>query len=302
MSEIWFLAIVLLLVTVAMIFLLPRYLVSRKLTMDGIERRKLQNEVARTAIETLGGAFLFVAAIFTWQQVQNSSAQLKNSQDQLEVARQGQITERFTQAISQLASDQVSSRIGAIYALERIAGDSPRDHGAIIDVLSAFLRERARVRLDAPQISTREARSFFPAADIQAAATVIGRRNRANEPKRTETCNPLGGPNFPCSLNLEQVDFTGVDLSQANLDRANLRGARLAGANMAFSSFVGADLGFADLRVSNFRLSDLTETSLLMSLLEQTNLHLAKGLTCEQLRKAKPGPTGAANLTFQCPS
>lgn len=302
MAAIWALGILLLLIALALIFILPRYLVSPKLASDEIERRRLQNEVARTAIETLGGVFLIVAAVFTWQELQNSRAQIQNSQDQLDVARQGQITERFTQAISQLANEQISSRVGAIYALERIARDSTRDHGPIMETLSAFLRERAQVKIggDSP-MSTLEARSLRPSADVQAAVTVIGRRNLNNEPTTNQHCSPLGGPNFPCSLNLERVDLAGVDLSQGNFDRVDMRGARLAGANLTFASFVGADLGFTDLRVANFRLADLTEASLLQSVLEQTNFHLTKGLTCDQLKKSKSGPTGAANLTFRCP-
>ena len=59
----------------------------------------------------------------------------------LELAEQGQVTDRYTKAIDQLGSTQVSVRIGGIYALERIARDSARDHPAIMEVLTEFLRE-----------------------------------------------------------------------------------------------------------------------------------------------------------------
>ena len=34
-------------------------------------------------------------------------------------------------------------RLGGIYALERIARDSEKDHGPIMEVLTAYVREKA---------------------------------------------------------------------------------------------------------------------------------------------------------------
>src|SRR4028118_2289012 len=75
---------------------------------------------------------------------QNAIAATKNA----ELAEQGQITERFTKAIDQLGSDNISIRLGGIYALERIAKDSERDHWTIMEVLSAFVRENAPLKED----------------------------------------------------------------------------------------------------------------------------------------------------------
>ena len=45
------------------------------------------------------------------------------------LSQQGQVTDRYTKAIDQLGPDKgLDVRIGGIYALERIARDSPRDH------------------------------------------------------------------------------------------------------------------------------------------------------------------------------
>ena len=55
------------------------------------------------------------------------------------MSREGQVTDRYTKAIEQLGSKELLDvRIGGIYALERIARDSPRDHPAVMDVLTAF--------------------------------------------------------------------------------------------------------------------------------------------------------------------
>ena len=59
-----------------------------------------------------------------------------------EVTEQGHITERYTKAIEQLGSDNLAVRLGGIYALERLAQDSPqRDHPTVVEVLGAFVRE-----------------------------------------------------------------------------------------------------------------------------------------------------------------
>lgn len=85
----------------------------------------------RTALLALGaGTLATVGAIYTART--------------FELNRRGQITERFTRAIEQLGKpDSVDVRVGGIYALERIAFDSPDEHGPIMDVLTAYVREHA---------------------------------------------------------------------------------------------------------------------------------------------------------------
>jgi hypothetical protein len=46
------------------------------------------------------------------------------------VSQEGRITDRFTRAVDQLGSDDLTVRLGGICALERIAGDCPRDYSA----------------------------------------------------------------------------------------------------------------------------------------------------------------------------
>jgi hypothetical protein len=85
---------------------------------------------ARTAfLAILAGALATVGAVFT-----GLSYRLN---------RAGQITERFTRAIDQLGSSELDIRLGGIYALERIARDSPDDHPQVMEVLTAYVREHA---------------------------------------------------------------------------------------------------------------------------------------------------------------
>ena len=73
----------------------------------------------------------------------NSRLYRITAQTYLEVTEQGQITDRYTKAIEQLGSDKLDVRLGGIYALDRIAKDSPADRATIAEVLTAYVRGHA---------------------------------------------------------------------------------------------------------------------------------------------------------------
>ncbi|SNC74266.1 hypothetical protein SAMN06272741_7155 [Streptomyces sp. 2114.4] len=61
----------------------------------------------------------------------------------LSATEQGQFTDRYTKAMDQigtLGEEHLQTRLGAVYALERLARDSPPDQPTIVQVLSAFVR------------------------------------------------------------------------------------------------------------------------------------------------------------------
>ena len=125
---------------------------------------KAENDVRTTLLQGVAGLLLLVGAIATWRQ--------------LRLSREGQITERFTKAIDQLDyAKSLEVRLGAIYALERIARDSERDHWPIMEVLTAYVRQHAAWKKD-PLAEKQEGQFKPPAPDIQAILTVLGRRAR----------------------------------------------------------------------------------------------------------------------------
>jgi hypothetical protein len=144
---------------------------------------------------------------------------VQTGRQQVHLAEQGQITERFTRAIDQLGSEHLDVRLGGIYALERIARDSPGDRATIGEVLTAYIRGHAPrpSRLDGqpPAEAAIEEVAFLRlrAPDVQAALTVLG-RGRFADPD----------PEAP------RLDLADTDLRRAYLSRADLRGARLDGA------------------------------------------------------------------------
>lgn len=104
------------------------------------ELAEARNNVRTTLLQGLGGFILLVGAYLTWRQTQISRAA---SRDELRLSREGQLTDRFTAAIAQLANDDVAVRVGGIYALGRIAEESITDRAAIADILTAYVRKHS---------------------------------------------------------------------------------------------------------------------------------------------------------------
>ena len=126
-------------------------------------------------------------------------------------------------------------RLGGIYALERIAKDSEKDHGPIMEVLTAYVRERApRQEADTPE-ATRK-----PPTDIQAILTVIGRR-KITDIKKFDDILDLSNTHL-AGIVLFGANLSGVSLHGVNLSGALLIGTNLSGANLHEASLHGADL------------------------------------------------------------
>jgi hypothetical protein len=218
---------------------------------------KAENDVRATLIQTIGGFLLFVGAITSiWQIVSNTAA----SREELRLAREGQITERFTRAVDQLGSSlgnsgvNVEVRLGAIYALERIANESDVDYAPIIEVLAAYVRTNVRMS-SAPK----PVHGFVlrPRSDIQAAMTSIG-RIRLYYLARSRKYGWQ-------ELNLRRTDLARVHLEGAHLEKARLRNANLQEAHLentylCNAGLQGANLFDADLQGANLEKAELHRT------------------------------------------
>jgi hypothetical protein len=193
------------------------------------DARKLENDARTALIQAVGGLVLFISLYFTakaWR-----------------TAQEGQITDRFTKAINQLGEagpENLALRLGGIYALERIARDSERDHWPIMEILTAYVREHAPwPPKDIPPLADdlsptekspegKDPLQLKPMPDIQAILTVLGRRTRY-----------FGkGEDLPLNLVytdlrwavIQLVHLEGADLRRAHLEGADLEGAHLEGA------------------------------------------------------------------------
>ncbi|MFD3676882.1 pentapeptide repeat-containing protein [Streptomyces sp. NPDC058613] len=195
--------------------------------------------------------------------------------EQAELTREGQVTDRFTKAISQLASEFDVERLGGVYALERIMGDSEKDHPTVVEVLAAFVRYHAPLPAETGNQAgvTEHQRLSEP---VQAALNVLGRR-----PKRSE----------PFNIDLHRTDLRNADLDAANLASAQLWESDLRGANLRGANLYRANLFRTDLREAVLREVLITEAIMEQAFLQGTFFEEAVGLTPEQVVAAYPSST-----------
>ena len=184
------------------------------------------------------------------------------TEKRVSIAHAGHLTERLTRAVTQLGDDNMTIRLGGIYALERLAQDSDTDHARVMDVLTAYVRENApRHAQDAPQAANTPNK---PTTDIQAILTVIGRWKTPGNNRHT------------ARLDLNHTRLVGANLRRADLTRADLTGADLT----------GADLLMADLTDANLVDANLLGVNLTRAKLLGANLTGSKYLRAEELQSA----------------
>ncbi len=174
-----------------------------------------------------------------------------NCINQTQLTPQEIVSERFSKAIEQLGNEKIETRFAAIYALERIAKDSPKDHWTIMEILAAFIRENAPVNREYEDESLQS--SKLP-TDIQTALTVIGRRDSYKDPVN------------------QKLDLRNTDLSNADLTEANLSRAIFVGANLQWVNFTRVNLSEADLSVTYLCGSIFYEANLQKAILPEANL------------------------------
>jgi len=232
----------------------PQWQAAGRAARGGLDERELfeiENAARGTLGQILSGVAVLAGLLFGWQQ-------LGNTNENLQVSQEGQITDRFARAVEQLGSEDPTVRIGAVYALERISLDSARDHRPVIEVLSAFVRNEPEG--GASPVAGEDVQGTVRGTEVRAALGVIGRRDSSRD----------GGGEC---LNLFGARLTGIDMAGANLTRtcfleADLGGATFTGADLRASSFMGADLtranfGEADATDGNFREAILTQANLI---------------------------------------
>jgi hypothetical protein len=215
-------------------------------------RAKLQNDARGTLLQGVAGLLLVAGAIATWRQVQ--------------VSREGQITERFTRAIDQLGGDKDDDvRVGGIYSLERIAKNSPADRQTVQAVLAAVVRAHAPWPVGAPDgpehpsptVDDQLLWLHYRNPVVQAAMIVLGRRPKSPD---------------ELQLFLSRVDLRAAFLHDARLSKANIRHANLARSQMLRVDLVGSDLTNIDLRQTNLQDARLTGANLRQAHLQKADL------------------------------
>ena len=216
-----------------------------------------QRDWIAITVAALPGLVALIALVFAYLSI-------RATDDQLQIAEQGQITDRYNAAIANLGSASTDVRLGGIYALQRLMQDSPRDQPTVVAVLCAFVRDHA------PAIATLAGNG--PRTDVQAALTVVTSRNTAND--GSTTIVDLADTQL-VGANLVGANLVGADLFSANLGDAYLESADLADANVGDATLTDAELGGANLTHALLTDSDLTGADLAGAYLASATLEHA---------------------------
>jgi hypothetical protein len=257
----WFLVAALVtVVIITVVYVLPRLLYPRlsNAELRGVAsaetriqlqqaQSRLQNDARSTLLQATAGLLLAAGAVATWRQVQ--------------VNREGHVTERFTHAVDQVGDDKSpDKRIGGIYALERVAKNSRPDRPQIQYILGAFVRGHSPwppTTADDPKSGLQEIDMTVPwmydrSPDVQAALTVLGRLPRSRDAASI----------YLSRIDLRRANLNGANLSGATIRRANLSRATLEGAQLDKAQLQGTDLRLADARSACFAKANLQNADL----------------------------------------
>jgi uncharacterized protein YjbI with pentapeptide repeats len=223
-------------------------------TLNPSDRVMDENAIRTTLVQVLGGVFLLTAAFFSWRTIQ--------------LGREGQLTDRYTKAVEQLGAATPAVRTGGVFALERLAKNSPNDRGTIAEVLACFARDTSQGE-DAALHS----------ASVQAALVVLGRRHSYGA---AAACTELNlhrvkaDHSYLANLSLAGSDLSGADLSEADLSGSDLSTVNLTGATLERAKLANARLSGAVLAGANLRHADLTSADLSTANLTDAKLDFAK--------------------------
>jgi hypothetical protein len=273
----------------------------------------------KTAGQALGGAAVLIGAVVVYLQFTQQQQpayrlilpQQRAAEDSRKAANDLLISNQVSKGFEQLAGKETAMRLGGIHALEGVMKTSNQYRQPVLEALCAFARDSTthqQVTLTTflaalfpvGRDKTAGKGDSIPATDVQAALTVIGRRNPG--PGRVD----LSGVNIPrvdlseaqladaylMAADLEGADLYGAHLkgaflNGAHLEGAHLNGAHLEGATLHEAHLEGAILYGAHLEGSDLSLAHLEGAILAGAHLAGSDLTSADGLTQAQLEDAE---------------
>lgn len=231
--------------------------------MDWARRIELVTVVVAAVVAVVGLWYSNVQTRQANEQAQQANAQAR---DDRALAKEGQITDRYTAAVGNLGEDKMDVRLGGIYALQRIMQDSRRDQPTIANVLATYIRTHAA---EPPP------KGQDVPADVHAALTVLATRDTTRDGAFLLDLHGAKLPNITLALGNLKAALDKADLSGANLSGANLSGTNLSGTNLSATDLTNANLSNANLSNANLNTANLSHAHLLLTNLSRANLNRA---------------------------
>jgi uncharacterized protein YjbI with pentapeptide repeats len=226
--------------------------------ITGKELADLENSARGTLVQILGGVALILTFAATWTQIDDTR---RTTNDTLQLNREQQETQRFTEAVRELDSKALEQRLGGIYGLGRIASEDVASRRSIEQILIAWLdRPVALPRQKASSTEGIECLQFNrakqPLPDTQAALGVVLTFEQALGEK----------------VDLTGADLRGVRLSHDNLQLITLSQTQLAGAQLDHTVLDGVSLDSSCLNHANLQAAQMKSADLRDSHLNSVNL------------------------------
>ena len=200
-------------------------------------------EESHAAIRNIG---LVLAAVFgapfvAWRSYvahkQTAISEQSHITDQINKAVEGLGAEKTVKSGGdELTRPNIEVRIGAIYALERIAQDSDRDHIKIMEIICAYIRSNFPTGDLAS--TTPPFQKKTPRIDLQSAIRTLGRRSK--DKKEIEAKLKFRLDLRGCDLSFvdfEEGDFSAAMFHECKIECGNFRECHLRG-----TEFVGSTL------------------------------------------------------------
>jgi uncharacterized protein YjbI with pentapeptide repeats len=241
-------------------WLLSHYLESSSANVDA----NFKVQLAQLALATVAGAGAAAGLYVAYRKQRNDEAGQLREQDRL-------FTERFSRAADQLGHDSAAVRLAGVYALGRIADDSPRDRDTCMRTLAAYLRipfgadgagssgdgevRRTALGVISERLDPNRPEKFWAAADLNLQGAQLDEIDFHDarigsltlSDARLENDANFKGTTFESDANFGCVTFCG----QAIFDEAKFLGR----ANFAESKFSVAGASFVKVTFEGARVS-----------------------------------------------
>jgi ABC-type glucose/galactose transport system permease subunit len=120
------LAMVVVVVGLALVFSPPWFVPDKELTSSDRIKLLAESSVRATIVQFVAGLVVVLGLAYTAAQVR--------------ISRETHFTDRYTKAIDQLGHSAPSVRMGAIFALKRLAANSKVDRPVVLDMLTGYLK------------------------------------------------------------------------------------------------------------------------------------------------------------------
>lgn len=192
----------------------------------------VQTEDAATVILGLVGLGLL------WWRSKSSDRQAKAAQAQIDLVQLDSLYDRYQKSTDMLGNANMSTRLGGIYSLRRLADKHPDEfHLQVMEILCAFLR-------NPPLPESRPDGKL--AEDVQSALdAVIYRSDRGIEIEKATEADSDRTRHF-------RINLRGANLKDARFSGGNLQGAIMVKARFGTADFTSAELNDADLSGTRF--------------------------------------------------